>query len=84
MGEAEVEVRAEQDQRPKRRRYNRRDDVGHVGQVAVVAVLGADDGAKYQICESGQIAHSFILRRASRRSSRIDVAKRMAVSVPKD
>lgn len=68
-----MEARSEQDQRPQRRRDKRRDDVGHGGQVGVVRILMGDDDAEQQIREQGQMAHSIVLRRASRRSSPIDV-----------
>jgi hypothetical protein len=72
MGETEVEVRSKQDERPKRRRHNRRDDLGHRGQVGVVRVLRGDDNAEHHIHERGKIAHQIILRRAWRRSSPIN------------
>ncbi len=83
MGKAEVEVRSEQDQRPERRRHNRRDDLGHGRQVGVVRVLRGDDDAEHHICEEGQIAHLVILRRAGRRSSPINVRVKRESAQPR-
>jgi len=52
--------RSEQDQRPKRRRHDRRGDLGDSRQVGVVAVLGGDDYADHCVCERDQTAHSII------------------------
>ena len=64
----------------QRRRHNRRDDAGHRSQVGVVRVLRRDDDAEHHICERGQLAHSVILRRAWRRSSRSALGAQRDVS----
>jgi len=61
LAEVEVEARSEQDQRPKRRRHDCRDDLGDGGQVGVVIVLGGDDHAEHNVYERGQTAHAIIL-----------------------
>jgi hypothetical protein len=57
---AEVEACSEQDQRPKRRRHDCRDDLGDDGQLGVVVVLGGDEHANHHVCDQSQTAHSII------------------------
>ena len=58
--EVEVKARAEQDQRPKRRRDQRRDDLRDSSQVGVVVVLGGDEYPEHDVRNRGQTAHSLI------------------------
>jgi hypothetical protein len=60
LAEVEVKARSEQDQRPKRRRDQRRDDLGDSGQVRVVVVLGGDEYPEHDLRDRGQTAHSLI------------------------
>ena len=55
-----MKARSEQDQRPKRRRDQRRDDLGDSGQVRVVVVLGGDEYPEHDLRDRGQTAHSLI------------------------
>jgi hypothetical protein len=55
-----VEARSEQDQRPKYRRHDGRDDLGDRGEVGVVIVLGSNQHADDDVCKGGQAAHSII------------------------
>jgi hypothetical protein len=80
VGKAQVEAGSEQDQRPKNRRHNGRDDVGHGGQVSVVGVLRGDDDAEHQVPEQGQTTHPSFVRRTSRRSSPLDGQRQSATA----
>ena len=53
-----MKARSEQDQRPKRRRDQRRDDLGDRGQVRVVVVLGGDEYPDHNVRDRGQLVRA--------------------------
>lgn len=65
VGQAEVEVRPEQDQRPQGGCDNRREHLGEAAQLGVVGVLGGHDHADHDVDDGGQAGHP--MRFAGRR-----------------
>ena len=66
VGEAEVEVRAEKNQRPQRRCHHRREHLGKAPQMGVVAVVGGHDHADHEVRDWGQAGHRMSVARRRR------------------